>query len=1283
MKKVPSESAFFALWGALFAIAITFSAEFLMPGATEVFARNFSKTAASIAPQQLVASVLGGARSDTPSSGRNSAAGTQGGTGRTSTSPGSTVPSSRSTTNTTRTTAPSGGYSQSVFGGGSSVNNRGSSNNSNTNSGINSAGNRATGAGPGASANRVTSGGSTVTRSATANNTSGGLINGIFNAISTVAGIFNPFGSATARPMDPRTVVATNDPLGAPSGAVQNILNNLRLPSIFDPTNPNIPPTLTPGEIRQLEQLRQQRFNPLQNPLRPQTEEEWNRLLENTYINPGQQSVPSIINDIFGNRSLVNVLPVPSSGVAASRLRPNLNLAGAGVQYVTSGNTVTVGSSAFEALGSQGLSNAFVGGLYSVGGALVGEGFSSDGIVTENYLNTVRARANSIWGDFYNNSTLSNSTIPPEVEALRQALGREAIDVFLSSDLEGTPMRELTPALLRTMEELQNELNQIQSNIGGTGSGLSIQIASLRDVLPGGVQEFTSTYSPPYTPSATDEYLDAAYASRSRDYVTSAGILSTRALDRVQTAFATADIKSDLAFGSTGPQVGALQKYLKSAGFYVGAVTSIFDPSTQSALRSYQQRKGLTADGKVGPQTKNAFAQDAKYENFFMISQLQSKLGLKITGEWSVPTIEGYKQNLITEVAKWRAELPAGHSGHGIGNIQMYLKLSGYYDGFITEVLDAPTMNALSGFQMERGIPVTGIIDTATRDAFQKENKAVDTKVIKNFQAVLNIPQTGVMDQPTIDAYNKFSRDYFIARSLDVAPYTEWSPEEKEAMSQAIIKANYDTEVVPLQDFTHESAPLESYSFALYNPPKSGGSPARIQIVSLNDFKGSNASPNAVTTKAGSITLSPAVTLSTQTYIPAGNATQFSTNNSTSYLFNTPISENNRTSSNDSSSPSCSMTTSRSSIVAGQSTTLLWSSLNTVSVEIINSRDETTLTRSPSGIETVTPQGSVIYRGTFRGKNGGTIVCGTSLTVQGSAPGIGPTEDSASQGTSQPTTKLAPEVPSQPTTYTPPQETPQQPALGTGQIKIAFLISGSSFTVPADWNPSANVIEVIGGGAGGSGSRYGGGGGGGAYSRITNLALTPGATVTYKVGTGGGAGASGTDTYFNGVACASSPVCAKGGATGNGGAGGAGGSETLSIGDIKYSGGKGGTSIGGSNAGNGGGAAGPFGIGGAGGGSLAEPNGHGGTGGAGKGGIGANGVTGIAVGEAAGNVSFPGGNGIEWGNAGSGGGGASHGFGGDGGYFGGGGAGRVFNSWGASGAGAGAQGLVVIIYRSL
>jgi hypothetical protein len=188
--------------------------------------------------------------------------------------------------------------------------------------------------------------------------------------------------------------------------------------------------------------------------------------------------------------------------------------------------------------------------------------------------------------------------------------------------------------------------------------------------------------------------------------------------------------------------------------------------------------------------------------------------------------------------------------------------------------------------------------------------------------------------------------------------------------------------------------------------------------------------------------------------------------------------------------------------------------------------------------------------------------------------------------------------------------------------KTLYLTSGSTWTVPSDWNNAANKIEVIGGGGGGNGgggAGNGGGGGGSGYSSITNLTLTPGSTVSYSVGLGGtGQGVphevvnpspigpsvfielssvtAGGNTWFNG-----SSVSAQGGGAGAQ-VGGSGGQATNGNGTNRYSGGNGGDGYYG--GGGGGGAAGPHGSGAAGG-TFAR--GGGGGGGADGGGPGGNG----------------------------------------------------------------------------
>jgi len=63
---------------------------------------------------------------------------------------------------------------------------------------------------------------------------------------------------------------------------------------------------------------------------------------------------------------------------------------------------------------------------------------------------------------------------------------------------------------------------------------------------------------------------------------------------------------SVLQQGSSGPEVTALQTKLKALGFDPNGVDGNFGPGTKAAVIAFQQSKGLTADGKAGPNTMAA-----------------------------------------------------------------------------------------------------------------------------------------------------------------------------------------------------------------------------------------------------------------------------------------------------------------------------------------------------------------------------------------------------------------------------------------------------------------------------------------------------------------------------------------------------------------------------------------------------------------------------------------------------------------------------------------------------
>ena len=63
--------------------------------------------------------------------------------------------------------------------------------------------------------------------------------------------------------------------------------------------------------------------------------------------------------------------------------------------------------------------------------------------------------------------------------------------------------------------------------------------------------------------------------------------------------------------GSSGAVVTQIQTKLKSWGYYTGTVDGIYGSGTARAVRAFQQKNGLTVDGKAGDQTLAAMGLSA------------------------------------------------------------------------------------------------------------------------------------------------------------------------------------------------------------------------------------------------------------------------------------------------------------------------------------------------------------------------------------------------------------------------------------------------------------------------------------------------------------------------------------------------------------------------------------------------------------------------------------------------------------------------------------------------
>ena len=140
---------------------------------------------------------------------------------------------------------------------------------------------------------------------------------------------------------------------------------------------------------------------------------------------------------------------------------------------------------------------------------------------------------------------------------------------------------------------------------------------------------------------------------------------------------------STLRLNSTGDAVRALQQNLTTLGFYYGDITGHYGSLTETAVRKFQQSRGMTADGIAGAKTLAAIA---------------SALG------GSGATVAGGSSKTLRE----------GDSGAAVTELQNMLKALGYYYGDITGHFGSLTRQAVRKFQEANNLTVDGVAGPAT-----------------------------------------------------------------------------------------------------------------------------------------------------------------------------------------------------------------------------------------------------------------------------------------------------------------------------------------------------------------------------------------------------------------------------------------------------------------------------------------------------------------------------------------------------------------------------------------
>ena len=157
--------------------------------------------------------------------------------------------------------------------------------------------------------------------------------------------------------------------------------------------------------------------------------------------------------------------------------------------------------------------------------------------------------------------------------------------------------------------------------------------------------------------------------------------------------------------GNKGFKVRALQERLQELGYYKEKTTGTYDTNTIGAVRSFQKKNGLKADGTAGAETQKAI-----YSTNAV--RADTTPTPKVT-EAPTPT---------PTVAVPEEPLKNGDKGADVKTLQKRLKELGYFNSTIDGKFGRDTVNALKAFQEAHGLDEDGVAGKTTYDVLFSAN---------------------------------------------------------------------------------------------------------------------------------------------------------------------------------------------------------------------------------------------------------------------------------------------------------------------------------------------------------------------------------------------------------------------------------------------------------------------------------------------------------------------------------------------------------------------------------
>ena len=202
-----------------------------------------------------------------------------------------------------------------------------------------------------------------------------------------------------------------------------------------------------------------------------------------------------------------------------------------------------------------------------------------------------------------------------------------------------------------------------------------------------------------------DAYVDGDYgdttvaavkAFQKKYNLTADGIAGKETLKKLDSAYKNADSAKDvdsLRMGDSGSAVKDLQTKLKKLGYYDGTVDSTFGSGTYTAVRAFQKKYNLTADGVAGSETLKKL--DSVYKN--------------------------------ADSDKDDDSLRKGATGSAVKDLQTKLKKLGFYNAYVDGSYGDTTVAAVKAFQKKYNLTADGVAGSETLKKLDSAYKNADS----------------------------------------------------------------------------------------------------------------------------------------------------------------------------------------------------------------------------------------------------------------------------------------------------------------------------------------------------------------------------------------------------------------------------------------------------------------------------------------------------------------------------------------------------------------------------